>query len=74
MSGGIEDTQDRPPFRFLDHWGMISGGFLALLVLAFLVILAALGDPSALAVLVVIVAGVFMIYLLGRLRGSGRHG
>jgi hypothetical protein len=64
-----ESTETREPFRFLDHWGMISGAALGVIFLAFLVLLAVAGDPGALAVLAVLIVGVALIYLGGQLHG-----
>jgi hypothetical protein len=68
-AAGPEPAEGREPFRFMDHWGVISGVVLGLLFLGFLVLLAVAGDPSALAVLVVVGAGIFLIYLFGQMRG-----
>ncbi|HXY45555.1 MAG TPA: hypothetical protein VEH29_15315, partial [Acidimicrobiales bacterium] len=65
---GRQDME-RVPFRLVDHIGMISGGLLAAAFIALLVVLAIAGDPSAVAVLVVIFAGIALIYILGQMHG-----
>lgn|GEM_PF-1184579 len=64
----------RPPFRVRDHIGVISGVFLGVVVLAFLVLLAFAGDPSALAILVVVIVGIALIALGAQMRGSRPQG
>lgn len=59
----------REPFRLRDHVGMISGAVLGVVFFAFLVLLALAGSPGAFVFLVVLVVGVAMIALGGRLRG-----
>ena len=49
------------PFRIRDHIGVISGLFLGLIALLFLVALALLGDEPAITLLVVLVVGIAMI-------------
>jgi len=56
-------------WRLWDHIGIISGVALGLIVLGFLVVLAAAGDQQALGVIVVVVVGVALIYVGGRLHG-----
>jgi hypothetical protein len=58
----------REPFRLRDHVGMISGAVLGTVLFAFLVLLALAGSPGAFVLLVVIVVGVAMVALGGRLR------
>jgi hypothetical protein len=53
-----------------DHIGRISGIVLGLLAFSFLVLLATLGWSPALTIVVVLVIGVAMIALGGRLRGG----
>lgn len=55
-----------------DHIGRISGVVLGLIALFFLLLLAAAGDPSAFGILVVIVIGIMLIAVGGKLRGSRR--
>lgn len=72
MSEPVDDERKPAagvPFRLWDHVGMISGAVLGVIVLGFLVVLAAAGDPAALAVIVVVVAGVALVYFGGRLHG-----
>ncbi len=72
MSGAGRPTEpgaERAPFRLWDHIGRISGVVLGLAVFAFLVVLAVAGDPQALGIIVVVVAGILLIYLGGRLHG-----
>lgn len=69
-----EADATRVPFRLWDHIGRISGVVLGLAVFAFLVVLAVAGDPQALGIIVVVVAGVLLIYLGGRLHGERGHG
>ena len=64
----------REPFRLWDHIGRISGVVLGLAVAAFLVVLAVAGDPQALGIIVVVVVGVALIYLGGRLHGLRSRG
>lgn len=59
------------PWRLWDHIGVISGVMLGVMVLGFLVLLAALGDPDALSLLVVLVVGVALIVFGGKLHGLG---
>ncbi len=59
----------RPPFHLPDHIGVISGVVLGIVVLVFLVILAFAGDPSAFAVLVVMIVGVALVALGVSMRG-----
>jgi len=61
--------EPRVPWRLWDHIGRISGVVLGLMVFGFLVVLAAAGDPQALAVIVIVVVGVALIYFGGRLHG-----
>ncbi len=61
---------EREPFKIWDHIGVISGAGLGLVVLAFLGVLAAAGDEGALAILVVIIAGIALIYIGGQIHGS----
>jgi hypothetical protein len=73
MSDQPGRRSDREPFRLWDHIGVISAVVLGLVVLGFLVLLAAAGYEAALAVIVVLVAGIAFIFLGGRTRGgSGR--
>jgi hypothetical protein len=65
-------SNERPPFKLWDHIGVISGACLGLAVFAFLVLLAILGDQAALAIVVVVVAGVALIGLGGKLHGLTR--
>lgn len=65
------DGPAREPFHAWDHRGVIAGVFLGLLVVVFLVVLAAAGDQGALAILVVVFAGILLIYLMGQMRSSG---
>jgi hypothetical protein len=69
---GAEPAAERAPWRLWDHIGMISGGFLGLLVFAFLIVLAIAGDPDAITLLVFIVACVALIIAGGKL-GFGRR-
>lgn len=64
---------ERRAWRFGDHVGVLSGLLLGLVALILLVVLAAAGDPSALAILVVIVIGIALIYLGGKLHGDRRR-
>jgi hypothetical protein len=63
----------RPQWRLWDHIGVISGVLLGLILLGFLVLLAALGDPDALSLLVVLVVGVALIVFGGKLHGLSRR-
>lgn len=68
-------SQRREPFRIRDHIGVISGVVLGLVVFAFLVLLAFVGDPSAFAVIVVVLAGIVMLAIGAQMRsGRGRRG
>ena len=51
------------------HIGRLSGIVLGIVAFAFLVLLAALGWPPASALVVVVVIGVAMIAIGGRIRG-----
>ena len=68
MSEPDADATPRP-WRLWDHIGVISGVVLGLMVLGFLVLLAALGDPYAFGLLVVVVVGVALIFFGGKLHG-----
>ncbi|MGH9169806.1 MAG: hypothetical protein ACRD0Z_02885 [Acidimicrobiales bacterium] len=68
-----EQAGQREPFRFLDHWGMISGVTFGFLALGLLILLAVAGDPGALAILVVLGAGVLLIFLFGQMHGARGH-
>jgi hypothetical protein len=63
----------RPPWRLWDHIGVISGLVLGLATFGFLVLLAALGDPDALTLIVFIVAGIALVYFGGRMHGLQRR-
>ncbi len=65
--GGEPAAQER--WRLWDHIGMISGTILGLIALAFLVIVSLGGGPGATGVIIVIVAGVALIYFGGRMHG-----
>lgn len=67
-----DPSDERAPFRLWDHIGVISGLLLGLVVFAFLVLLAILGDQAALAIVVVVVAGVALIGFGGKLHGLPR--
>ncbi|MGO8874496.1 MAG: hypothetical protein ACLQNG_01845 [Acidimicrobiales bacterium] len=69
MSDEGNGGQPAAPWRLWDHIGVISGITLGLLVLGFLVVLAAAGDAQALGLIVVIVVGVALIYFGGRMHG-----
>jgi hypothetical protein len=70
--GDVPSADERPPFKLWDHIGVISGVVLGSIVFAFLVLLAFLGDQAALAIVVVIVAGIALIGLGGKLHGLPR--
>jgi len=70
--GAAENAGGRPPFKLWDHIGVISGLCLGLIVFAFLVLLAILGDQAALAIVVVVVVGVALIGLGGKLHDLPR--
>lgn len=53
-----------------DHIGRISGIVLGLVAFAFLVVLAALGWPPAYGLVVLVVIGVAMIVVGGRIKGA----
>ncbi|MDA8035625.1 MAG: hypothetical protein M0T71_15930 [Actinomycetota bacterium] len=55
-----------------DHIGRISGLLLGLLAFAFLVLLASVGWTPAYGIIVVILIGILLIILGGRMRGGGR--
>jgi hypothetical protein len=75
MSATGRSGEPRPPFRVMDHIGVISGVLFGLGVLAFLVLLAVAGYPSAVAILVVLVIGVGLIGIGAQMRGGrGRRG
>jgi energy-converting hydrogenase Eha subunit G len=65
----VSEPTDRPPWRLWDHIGVISGVVLGLIVVGFLVFLAALGDPDALTLIVFLVVGVALVALGGKLHG-----
>jgi len=58
------------PWRLWDHIGVISGVVLGLLFFAFLVVLAAAGYTPAFGLIVVIVIGVALVALGGRVHGA----
>ena len=60
----------REPFKVWDHIGVISAVVLGLVVLGFLIVLAAAGYEAALAIIVLLVIGVAFIYFGGRLSGG----
>lgn len=66
-------TPPEAPFKVRDHIGVISGITLGLIVVAFLIVLAFAGDPSALAIIVVGVVGIALIYLGAQMRGARRR-
>ncbi len=66
----VAGDPDRPKFRAWDHRGVIAGVLGGLVVFAFLVVLAIAGDPSALAIIVVILAGLLLIFVMGRMRAG----
>lgn len=63
-------AEERAPWRLWDHIGVISGLLLGLVAFGVLALLALAGDPGALAVIVVVVVGVALIYLGGKMHGS----
>lgn len=65
--------EEPEPWRLWDHIGRISGVVLGLLLFALLVLLAVAGDPAALAIIVVVLVGIGLIYLGGRLHGGRRR-
>lgn len=75
MTEPTDDRTDalRSPWRFREHVGVVSGVVLGLIALCLLVLLAAAGDPSALAILVVIVMGIALIYFGGQMHGNRRR-
>lgn len=52
-----------------DHIGRLSGLFLGLCAFAFLVLLASLGWTPAFALVVVVIMGIVLIILGGKMRG-----
>jgi amino acid transporter len=72
MSDHPAGPPQRKTFKLWDHIGVISAVVLGLVVLAFLVVLAAAGYEAALAMIVVLVVGIAFIFLGGRMRGG--HG
>lgn len=72
MSDRPDPRSDEGPFKLWDHIGVISAVVLGLVVLGFLIVLAAAGYEAALAIIVVLVAGIAFIYLGGRMHGG--HG
>jgi len=70
--GGRQEFE-RAPFRLVDHIGMISGGLLGAAFVGLLIVLAVAGDPSAVAVVVVIFAGIALISILGQMHGPRRR-
>ncbi|MGH9292349.1 MAG: hypothetical protein ACRDZ6_06175 [Acidimicrobiales bacterium] len=58
------------PFRARDHIGVISGVVLGLVFVAFLVLLAFAGDPSAFAIIVVVLVGLALLYFGAQIRGT----
>jgi hypothetical protein len=64
-----EAPEPRQPFRVRDHIGVISGIFLGGIAFLTVVALAAMGDESALTLLVVIVVGLGLIALGTKMRG-----
>lgn len=56
--------------RLYDHVGMVAGAILAALALGGTLFLAAVGFTPALLLLVLVFAGVVLIAVGGRLRGS----
>ncbi len=68
-TGGRERGTRRLARRVVDHIGMLTGGFLAVLAFAGLVFLAAIGFDPAAYLLVFVAAGVLIIAVGGRIRG-----
>jgi hypothetical protein len=68
-----EVPEEKEPWRLWDHIGMISGAFLGLIAFAIVVMLALAGDPGAFAIIVVVVMGVALIFLGGKLHGPRRR-
>ena len=73
--GRGRDTASHPGTRRLarrlwSHIGMVTGGILAAIAFAATLFLAAIGFTPALFLLVFVVAGVVLIVLGGRIRGS----
>ena len=68
-AGVGQPAEDVGPWRLRDHIGVISGWVLGLIVVAFLVVLAAAGDSAAFAILVTIAIGAAMIFLGLKMRG-----
>ncbi len=66
------DPEERQIWHWREHIGMISGLTLVLIAFVFLGFVAAAGDGGALAILVVVVIGVALIFLGGRLHGARR--
>jgi len=68
-SEAAEPVENAGPWRLRDHIGVISGWVLGLIVVAFLVVLAAAGDSAAFAILVTVAIGAAMIFLGLKMRG-----
>jgi hypothetical protein len=65
----VAETETVAPWRLWDHIGVISGVVLGLMVLGFLIVLAVAGDPDAISLIVVAVAGVALIGFGGKMHG-----
>ena len=62
-----------PPWRLVDHIGVLSGLALGLLAFGLVVLLAIAGYTPALTLVVVVVVGVALIVVGGRMHGPRRR-